>query len=53
MASANKLNPKQEQFCQLYASDREFFGNGVESYIEVYEQTDPRRTGTRVRDRAA
>jgi hypothetical protein len=31
------LNPKQERFCQLYASDREFFGNGVESYIEVYE----------------
>jgi hypothetical protein len=39
MASSKttKLNPKQEQFCQLYASDREFFGNGVESYIEVYQ----------------
>lgn len=32
-----KLNPKQEAFCQFYASDREFFGNGVQSYIEVYE----------------
>ena len=32
-----KLNPKQEKFCQLYASDREFFGNGVQSYIEAYE----------------
>lgn len=32
-----KLNPRQEQFCQLYATDREFFGNGVQSYIEVYE----------------
>jgi hypothetical protein len=35
--TTSKLNPKQEQFCQLYASDREFFGNGVESYIEVYK----------------
>lgn len=34
---ADKLNPKQERFCQLYASDHEFFGNGVQSYIEVYE----------------
>ena len=32
-----KLNPKQEKFCQLYASDREFFGNGVESYMEAYD----------------
>lgn len=32
-----KLNPQQERFCQLYSSDREFFGNGVESYVEVYE----------------
>lgn len=31
------LNPKQEAFCLLYASDKEFFGNGVQSYIEVYE----------------
>lgn len=29
-------NLRQEKFCQLYASDREFFGNGVESYLEVY-----------------
>lgn len=33
----NKLNPRQERFCQLYATDREFFGNGVQTYIEVYE----------------
>lgn len=26
---------KQEQFCILYASDREFMGNGVQSYIEA------------------
>jgi len=32
-----KLNPKQERFCILYASDREFFGNGVQSYLEAYE----------------
>ena len=32
-----KLNERQERFCQLYASDREFFGNGVQSYIEVYQ----------------
>ena len=32
-----KLNLKQERFCILYASDREFFGNGVRSYLEAYE----------------
>lgn len=31
------LNPKQELFCQLYASDREFFGNGTQSYIKAYD----------------
>lgn len=31
------LNPKQELFCKLYASDREFFGNGVQAYIEAYK----------------
>jgi phage terminase small subunit len=31
------LTPKQEKFCQLYASDREFFGNGTQSYIEAYD----------------
>lgn len=38
IASMNKskLTPKQERFCKLYASDREFFGNGVETYMEVY-----------------
>lgn len=33
----SKLNPKQELFCQLYATDREFFGNGTQSYIEAYD----------------
>ena len=32
-----KLNPKQELFCQLYASEAEFFGNGVQAYIEAYD----------------
>lgn len=31
-----KLNPRQEKFCKLYVSE-EFFGNGVQTYIEVYE----------------
>jgi len=32
-----KLTPKQELFCKLFASDREYFGNGVQSYIEAYD----------------
>jgi hypothetical protein len=32
-----EVNARQERFCQLYATDKEFFGNGVESYLEVYE----------------
>lgn len=31
------LNPKQEKFCQLYATETEFFGNGTQAYIEAYE----------------
>ena len=37
MADTDELNPQQERFCQLYATDKEFFGNGVETYLEVYE----------------
>ena len=37
-----KLNPKQKKFCKIYASDREFFGNGVDSYVEAY---NPKREG--------
>lgn len=33
------LNPREEEFCRLYASDREFFANGTQSYIEAYEVT--------------
>lgn len=33
-----KLNLKQEEFCKMYTSnDRDMFGNGVQSYIEIYE----------------
>jgi len=36
LAVKDELTPKMEMFCQLYASDREFFGNGTQSYIEAY-----------------
>ena len=32
-----KLNEKQDKFCKLYVSDREFYGNWVQCYIEVYK----------------
>ena len=32
----SKLNLKQKLFCKYYATDREFFGNGVESYVAAY-----------------
>lgn len=32
----NGLTAKQELFCRLYASDKEFFGSGVYSYAEAY-----------------
>lgn len=34
---AKGLNAHQELFCQYFASDREFFGNGVQSYVEAYD----------------
>jgi CRISPR/Cas system-associated endoribonuclease Cas2 len=33
----DELNERQERFCQLYAKDKEFFGNGVSTYLEVYD----------------
>jgi hypothetical protein len=30
------LNQRQEMFCVLYATHKEFFGNGVWSYAEAY-----------------
>jgi len=32
-----ELNPKQKLFCEIYTSAGEFFGNGVQSYIEAYD----------------
>lgn len=31
-----ELTPRQELFCKYFASDREFFGNGVQAYGEAY-----------------
>ena len=31
------LSEQDEYFCTLFASDRELFGNGVQSYIEAYD----------------
>lgn len=32
------LNQNQEAFCQLFVkSDKEFFGNGVQCYLDVYD----------------
>lgn len=34
----DKLTVLQEEFCQTFTSDdKEFFGNGVQSYIEIYD----------------
>ena len=30
------VNDRQDKFCQLYVSE-DFFGNGVETYLEVYD----------------
>jgi len=32
-----ELNPEQELFCKLFATTREFFGNGTQAYIEAYD----------------
>lgn len=36
-AIENQMSPEEEQFCILWASDREFFGNGTQSYIEAFD----------------
>ena len=38
-----KLNPRQEKFCRLYATTKEFFGNGVQAYIEAYNPNQSKR----------
>jgi phage terminase small subunit len=42
MTTTKRLNPKQECFCQLYATEVEFFANGTQSYIEAYK---PKQVG--------
>ena|SRR3990167_378628 len=37
LPSEVELNPRQEEFCQLYTTSEEFFGNGVQSYLEIYD----------------
>ena len=32
----NVLTEQQEMFCEFYAGDQEFFGNGVKSYMQAY-----------------
>lgn len=33
----DELNLNQIMFCQLFATHKEFFGNGIQSYIEAYD----------------
>lgn len=42
------LTPRQEKFCQLYATDSSCFGNWVTTYLEVYDidRTKPNRYKT-------
>jgi len=32
-----KPNAKQKVFCELFATNEEFFGNGVQAYVEAYD----------------
>ena len=34
---------RKEEFCRLFASDREFMGNGVQSYIESFEPDESKK----------
>ena len=33
----DKLNPRQELFCRYYATNKDFFGSGIDAYAEAYE----------------
>ncbi len=35
-SAGDKLNPLQRKFGKLYASEREFFGKGVQAYAKAY-----------------
>jgi hypothetical protein len=34
--TAKELTDVHKRFCELYASDREYFGNGVQAYAKAY-----------------
>lgn len=36
MEKEKRLTKKQEMFCRLYATNREYFGNGTQAYAEAY-----------------
>ena len=40
-----KLTLAQQRFCELYATDREFFGNGVQSYAEAFNKDITKKSG--------
>ena len=31
------LTAQEEKFCQIYSTEKEFFGNGVQSYLEAFD----------------
>jgi len=35
--NGDDLTLKQKKFCELFASDKEFLGNGTQSYIEAFD----------------
>ena len=35
-AAGDKLNPLQQKFGKLYASEREVFANGVQAYVKAF-----------------
>lgn len=42
-----KLTPKQEKFCQMFAKDRDCFGNGTQSYLKVYNKGKKKKVSYR------
>ena len=44
-----KLNLKQEEFCKLYVlADKDFFGNGVAVYVEVYKPDKTKKPALKI-----
>ena len=37
-SAGDKLSLKDRKFCQLFTSEREFFGNGVQSYAKAFDK---------------